>query len=307
VTTLDGKVAIVTGAGRGIGREEALALASQGARVVVNDLGGDRRGVGNDATPAQETAELIREMGGEAVVNGDDVSSWDGAERLVGQAIDTFGDLNVLVNNAGILRDAMSFNTTEDDWDAVIRVHLKGHFAPTKFASAYWRAQSKAGADVYGSIINTTSDSGLFSNAGQSAYDAAKAGIASLTLCLARELERYGVRVNAIAPRARTRLTATVGLTETPDEGTFDIMSPANVAPVVAWLAGPGAAGVNGQVFAVGGGTVVWLSGWHQTGILQRDSGWTVDDLIAQQGTLFAGGSSATPAHSIPGLDLGPR
>ncbi|HEX4431931.1 MAG TPA: SDR family oxidoreductase [Frankiaceae bacterium] len=305
MTTLDGKVAIVTGAGRGIGREEALALAAEGARVIVNDLGGDRRGVGNDATPAQETVQLIQDAGGEAIVNGDDVATWDGAERLVKQAIETFGRLDVLVNNAGILRDAMSFNTTEDDWDAVIRVHLKGHFAPTKFASAYWREQSKSGNAVSAAIINTSSDSGLFSNAGQSAYDAAKAGIASLTLCLARELERYGVRVNAIAPRARTRLTATVGVTETPDADTFDALSPANVAPVVAWLAGPGAAGVNGQVLAVGGGTVVWLSGWHQSGILEQDKQWTVDELAAHQEQLFGGGNSGTPAMMIPGMNFG--
>jgi NAD(P)-dependent dehydrogenase (short-subunit alcohol dehydrogenase family) len=301
---LDGKVAIVTGAGRGIGREEALALAGEGARVVVNDLGGDRRGEGTDATPAQETAQLIKDMGGDAVVNGDDVSTWSGAEKLVQQAIGTFGGLDVLVNNAGILRDVMSFNTSEEDWDAVIRVHLKGHFAPTKFAAAYWREQSKAGNPVSAAIINTSSDSGLFSNPGQSAYDAAKAGIASLTLCLARELERYGVRVNAIAPRARTRLTATVGMTEDPDPNTFDAMSPANVAPVVAWLAGPAASGVTGQVFAVGGGTVVWLGGWHQEGILQQDQRWTVDDLAAAQGQLFGGASSGVPKLSLPGLNM---
>jgi NAD(P)-dependent dehydrogenase (short-subunit alcohol dehydrogenase family) len=299
---LDGKVAIVTGAGRGIGREEALALAAEGARVIVNDLGGDRRGEGTDATPAQETAQLIKDIGGDAVVNGDDVSSWAGAERLVKQAVDTFGGLDVLVNNAGILRDVMSFNTTEEDWDAVIRVHLKGHFAPTRFAAAYWREQSKAGNPVSAAIINTSSDSGLFSNAGQSAYDAAKAGIASLTLCLARELERYGVRVNAIAPRARTRLTATVGMTDEPDPNVFDAMSPANVAPVVAWLAGPGAADVTGQVFAVGGGTVVWLGGWHQKGILQQDKRWTVDDLAAAQDKLFGGASSGIPQLTLPGL-----
>ncbi len=302
MSTLDGKVAIVTGAGRGIGREEALALAAEGARVVVNDLGGDRRGEGSDATPAQETVQLIKDMGGDAVVNGDDVSSWAGAERLVKQAIDTFGELDVLVNNAGILRDVMSFNTTEEDWDAVIRVHLKGHFAPTKFAAAYWREQSKAGSPRSAAIINTSSDSGLFSNPGQSAYDAAKAGIASLTLCLARELERYGVRVNAIAPRARTRLTATVGMTDEPDPTTFDAMSPANVAPVVAWLAGPGASSVTGQVFAVGGGTVVWVGGWHQAGILQQDKRWTVDGLAAAQDKLFGGASSGVPQLTLPGL-----
>ena len=220
------------------------------------------------------------------------------------QAIETFGGLNVLVNNAGILRDVMSFNTSEEDWDAVIRVHLKGHFAPTKFASAYWREQSKAGNPVSAAIINTSSDSGLFSNAGQSAYDAAKAGIASLTLCLARELERYGVRVNAIAPRARTRLTATVGLTETPDEARSTSCLPRTSRRSSRGWPAP----VRQASTARSSPSAAAPSSGCPAGIrpasCSTTSGWTVDDLIAQQGTLFGGGSSATPTQSIPGLDL---
>lgn len=301
---LDGKVAIVTGAGRGVGREEALLLAAEGARVVVNDLGADAKGAGTpDAAPAQQVVEEIKAAGGEAVVNGDDVADWKGAKNLVTQAVDTFGDLNILVNNAGILRDSMSFNTTEEDWDAVIRVHLKGHFAPSKFAAEYWRGRSKAGDPTTGRIINTTSDSGLFANPGQANYDAAKSGIATLTVVLARELERYGATANAIAPRARTRLTATIGMTDVPDPGTFDEMSPANIAPVIGWLSTDAAAKVNGQVFIVWGGHVIRVGGWHPLEEIQRDRRWTVADLVNTQNDLFGGKEPAgvTP-HSIPGF-----
>ena len=208
---LDGKVAIVTGAGRGIGREEALVLASEGAKVIVNDLGAGLHGEGGaDAHPAQEVVDLIKKNGGDAAVNGDDVSTWAGGKGLVEQAIDTFGSLDILVNNAGILRDKMSFNMDESDWDDVIRVHLKGHFTATHHAAVYWRNRSKSGEDVTGRIINTSSEAGLFGNAGQANYAAAKAGIAALTLVEARELGRYGVTSNAIAPRARTRMTETL-------------------------------------------------------------------------------------------------
>jgi len=228
VGLFDGKVAIVTGAGRGIGRSHALLLASEGAAVVVNDLGGSSGGEGADATPAEQVVEEITAKGGRAVVNSDSVSSWTGAEALVQQAVETFGGLDVLINNAGILRDKMSFNMDEAEWDAVIDVHLKGHFAPSRFAASYWRAKAKeTGAGVNAKIVNTASESGLYGNAGQANYAAAKAGIASMTIVMARELERSGVRVNAIAPVARTRLTETVaGDFMNPKEGEFDRFAP---------------------------------------------------------------------------------
>src|ERR687898_147523 len=209
--SLDGKVAIVTGAGRGIGREHALALAEAGARVVVNDLGGSLAGDGADTTPAQSVVDEIAAAGGEAVANADDVSDFDAAEHLVGQALEEYGRLDLLVNNAGILRDRMLVNMTEDEWDAVITVHLKGHFAPTRHAAAYWRARSKDGEEVRGRVINTSSPSGVFGNVGQVNYGAAKAGIAAFTIIAAQELARYGVTVNAIAPGARTRMTENLG------------------------------------------------------------------------------------------------
>ncbi|KAA2261200.1 SDR family NAD(P)-dependent oxidoreductase [Solihabitans fulvus] len=300
---LDGKVAIVTGAGRGIGREEALLLAGEGARVVVNDLGGGTTGEGADVRPAEEVVAEIAAAGGVAVASGADVSSWAGARELVRQAVDTFGGLDVLVNNAGILRDAMSFNLTEADWDAVIAVHLKGHFAPSRFAAEYWRARHKGGERGAWRIINTTSDSGLFGNPGQSNYAAAKAGIASLTLVLARELARYGVTVNAITPRARTRLTATLGLgQEPPDEG-FDPLSPKHVAPVVGWLATDAAGGVSGQVLIVNGTEVIVLGDYPVAGSVDNGGGapWTVDELVAGQATLFAERDPGVPPLAPPG------
>src|SRR5580693_9220822 len=228
---LDGKVAVVTGAGRGIGREEALLLAAEGARVVVNDVGAGLHGEGSsDVHPAEEVVALIRENGGEAAVNGDDISAWAGGKNVVEQAIDTFGSLDILVNNAGILRDKMSFNMDESDWDDVIRVHLKGHFAATHHAAVYWRNRAKSGEDVTGRIINTSSEAGLYGNAGQANYAAAKAGIAALTWVEARELARYGVTSNAIAPRARTRMTETIfgGDGMQADAGGFDAWDPKN-------------------------------------------------------------------------------
>jgi NAD(P)-dependent dehydrogenase (short-subunit alcohol dehydrogenase family) len=289
---LDGKVAIVTGAGRGIGRGEALLLAGEGAKVVVNDLGGAREGEGADKTPAQEVADEIVAGGGEAVANYDDVASWDGAESLVGQAIDTFGKLDILVNNAGILRDGMSFNMSESDWDAVIRVHLKGHFAPSRFAAVYWREKSKAGEPGAGRIINTSSESGLFGNAGQSNYAAAKAGIASMTIVLARELQKYGVTVNAIAPRARTRLTDTVAGADQymapPKDGGFDAWHPDNMAPLIGFLASDAAADVSGQVFVMWGDHVYVMRGWSLANELAAGGKrWTVEDLIARKTELF--------------------
>ena len=207
--SLDGKVAIVTGAGRGLGRAHALLLAQEGAKVVVNDLGGEWDGTGTDNRPAQQVVDEIKAAGGEAAANYDSCSNWKGAEGLITQAIDTFGDLNILINNAGILRDKMSFNMDEADWDGVIDVHLKGHFAPSHFAAKYWRGKAKAGDQPYARIVNTASEAGLYGNAGQANYGAAKAGIAALTIVLARELKNYGVTVNAISPRARTRMTET--------------------------------------------------------------------------------------------------
>jgi NAD(P)-dependent dehydrogenase (short-subunit alcohol dehydrogenase family) len=299
---LDGKVAIVTGAGRGIGREEALVLAGEGARVVVNDVGAGLHGEGSqDVHPAEEVVALIKEQGGEAAVNGDDISTWAGGKHVVEQAIDTFGSLDILVNNAGILRDKMSFNMDESDWDDVIRVHLKGHFAPTHHAAVYWRNRAKAGEDVSGRIVNTSSEAGLFGNAGQANYAAAKAGIAALTLVEARELGRYGVTSNAIAPRARTRMTETLfggdGMSAT--EGAFDAWDPRNIANVVGFLAAPSSADITGQIFVVFGGNIYAMSAYKPVGQLTREAAWSPEQLVAAKGDLFKGVSSGVPPFSF--------
>jgi NAD(P)-dependent dehydrogenase (short-subunit alcohol dehydrogenase family) len=278
---LDGRVAIITGAGRGLGREHALLFASEGAKVVVNDLGGDMRGDGGDPTPAEDVAAEIKAMGGEAVVNGDNVADWNGAQRMVQQAVESFGDLHILVNNAGILRDRVIINMTEDEWDAVVAVHLKGHFCPTRHAATYWREQTKAGKEVKASIIHTTSTSGLFANPGQANYDAAKSGIATFSQVCAKELVRYGVRSNAIAPGARTRLTeATPGLGErvqAPEEG-FDVWHPANVSPFVAYLATEDCP-ITGEAFMVQGGRVQRAQSWTPAQRIDQDDRWTVEQL----------------------------
>jgi NAD(P)-dependent dehydrogenase (short-subunit alcohol dehydrogenase family) len=280
---LDGRVAIITGAGRGLGREHALLFASEGAKVVVNDLGGDMHGEGGDPSSAMQTVDDIKAMGGEAVVNGDNVADWEGAQRMVQQAIDAFGDLHVLVNNAGILRDRVIINMTEAEWDAVIAVHLKGHFCPTRHAAAYWREQTKAGKEVNASIVHTSSTSGLFSNPGQANYGAAKTGIATLSQICAKELSRYGVRSNAIAPAARTRLTeATPGLSEVvkaPEAG-FDVWDPANVSPFVAYLA-TGGCPFTGETFLVQGGKVQRVQSWSAAEVIEKDDRWTVEELAA--------------------------
>jgi len=287
--TLDGRVAIVTGAGRGIGREHALLFTREGAAVVVNDLGGANDGTGEDAGPAQQVVDEIVAAGGTAVANTDNVASWDGAEGLVDQAVSEFGRLDVLVNNAGILRDAFIAGMTESQWDAVIAVHLKGHAATLHHAAAYWKAQTKAGETVNASVINTASASGTFMpNAGQGNYGAAKAGIAALTLVAADELERYGVRVNAIAPIARTRLTlATPGVgalfAEEVPEGEFDAFSPTNISPLVARLADANCK-ITGKVFAVQGGAISELAGWHDVTTIESDGPWTVADLADRLG-----------------------
>ncbi len=296
---LDGKVAIVTGAGRGIGREEALLLAGMGAKVIVNDVGASLQGEGGDKHPAEEVVELIKANGSDGAVNASDVSSWEGAKAMVDQAVDTFGQLDILVNNAGILRDKMSFNMEESDWDDVIRVHLKGHFATAHHAAVYWRGRAKAGEDVTGRIINTSSEAGLYGNAGQANYSAAKAGIASLTWVLARELGRYGITVNSISPRARTRMTEGL-FTEMSTEGeAFDKFDPKNIAQLVGFLATDDAADVTAQNFIVFGGDIYATGGFHPVGELHRDSAWTPEELIAAKGELFAGVSSGIPKFSF--------
>ncbi|HEY7104856.1 MAG TPA: SDR family oxidoreductase [Acidimicrobiia bacterium] len=256
----EGRVCVVTGAGRGLGREYALSLAEHGAKVVVNDLGGARDGTGADTGPAHDVVVEITAAGGEAAANTDDVSTWDGAAHLVEQAVETFGRLDVLVNNAGILRDRMVFSMTEDEWDAVIRVHLKGTFAPSHHAAAYWRDRSKAGETLDARLVNTTSVSGLYANVGQTNYGAAKAGIATFTQIAAQELERYGVTVNAIAPGALTRLTGDLEMT---DELRRDF-APTWVAPVITWLASHDSAGVTGQVIEASGLVLAVAEGWHR-------------------------------------------
>jgi len=285
--TLDGRVAVITGAGRGIGREHALLFAAEGASVVVNDLGGANDGAGADTGPAQAVVDEIVAAGGKAVANTDNVADWAGAKALVEQAVSEFGGLDVLVNNAGILRDAFIAGMDEAQWDSVIAVHLKGHFAPLRHAAEYWKARAKAGETVRASVINTASASGTFlPNAGQSNYGAAKAGIAALTLVAADELDRYGVRVNAIAPIARTRLTlATPGMgalfAQEVEEGEFDAFDPANIAPMVAYLATEGCP-FTGKVFAVQGGAISELRGWRGERTVETDGPWTVAGIDEQ-------------------------
>jgi len=282
---LDGRVAIITGAGRGLGREHALLFASEGAKVVVNDLGGDLHGEGEDRAPAQLVVDEIKAMGGEAVGNTDSVADWDGAKRLVDTAVETFGKLDVLVNNAGILRDRVLVNMTEQEWDAVIHVHLKGHFCPTHHAAVYWREQAKAGNEIKASIIHTTSTSGLLGNPGQTNYGAAKSGIATFSQICSMELGRYGVRSNAIAPAARTRLTEqTPGLSEVvkapEDAATFDAWDPANVSPFVAYLATADCP-FSGEAFLVQGGLVQRFAPWTLSEKIDKGDRWTVAELAA--------------------------
>jgi NAD(P)-dependent dehydrogenase (short-subunit alcohol dehydrogenase family) len=284
----DGRVAIVTGAGRGIGREHALLLAAQGAKVVVNDLGGARDGEGADAGPAQQVVDEIVAAGGEAVANTDDISDFSGAENLVKTATSSFGRLDVLINNAGILRDRMLVNMTEAEWDAVIKVHLKGTFAPTHFAANHWRERSKAGDEVDGRIINTTSPSGIYGNVGQTNYGAAKAGIAAFTIITAKELGRYGVTCNAIAPAAITRMTEDLGMGSIQDEKVKEQLSPKHIAPIVCWLSSPLSRSVTGRVFDVTGRMLSVSEGWHRGPSIEGPDddpevlGHAVLDLVAQ-------------------------
>jgi len=279
----DGRVVIVTGAGRGIGREHALAYAAEGAKVVVNDLGGDMDGSGSSITPAQEVAEEVRALGRRAIVNGDDVSDEAGAEKLINSAIEEFGRLDVLVNNAGILRDRMLTNMSFAEWDDVIRVHLRGTFAPSHFAAAYWRDRAKAGEENDARLICTSSSSGIYGNTGQTNYGAAKAGIAAFTIIAAMELERYDVTVNAIAPGAATRMTIPLrearGVKSTATAEGFDPSTPDNIAPLVVWLGSPESRGVNGRVFNVHGGRISVAEGWSPGPEASVDRRWDPAEL----------------------------
>ncbi|MFC3964270.1 SDR family oxidoreductase [Nocardia jiangsuensis] len=270
-----GRTVIVTGAGRGIGRAHALAFAAAGARVVVNDLGSALDGAATGETPAEQVVAEIRAAGGEAVANGDDVADWDGSRNLVRQAIDTFGGLDVLVNNAGFVRDRMLVNLAEDEWDAVVRVHLKGHFAPLRHAAEYWRGESKAGRTPSARVINTSSGAGLQGSVGQGNYGAAKAGIAALTLTAAAEFGRYGVTVNAIAPSARTRMTETVFAEMMSTQGSdFDAMAPENISPLVVWLGSAESGDVTGKIFEVEGGKVALADGWRHGTPIDKGQRW---------------------------------
>jgi NAD(P)-dependent dehydrogenase (short-subunit alcohol dehydrogenase family) len=294
---LEGKVAIVTGAGRGIGREHALALAGAGAKVVVNDLGASLSGEGTDRRPAEEVAEEIRSSGGEAVADYENVADFAGAERLVRRALDAFGGLDILLNNAGILRDRMLVNMTEQEWDAVINVHLKGHFAPTRHAAAYWRERSKAGDPVRGRVINTSSPSGVFGNVGQANYGAAKGAIAAFTLIAAQELARYGVTVNCLAPNARTRMTEqTFGELPPPAEGS-DPLDPGNIPPIAVALCADEAQAITGQCFFVYGGAVNVLRAWDVGELIATDGRWQAADFLAELKDRFPEG--AAPAGMI--------
>ena len=313
--SLDGRVAIITGAGRGIGREHALLMASEGAKIVVNDLGGAADGSGADASPAEEVVSEIRDMGGEAVANGASVTDWEGVQGMVNQAVETFGDLHILINNAGILRDRVVVNMTEPEWDAVLEVHTKGHFVPTRWAAAYWREQTKAGNTGDRAIVNTASGA-MLGNLGQYNYSGAKAAIAAMTLVAAGELGRYGVRVNCLAPIARTRLTlATPGLEDVvkaPDDPSeFDKWDPANISPLVGYLSTEGCP-FTGGVFHVGGNEVGLYGGWSldSEDIIATDGRWTVADLQAKASALADGRSelaSVTTSIGDTFKDFGKR
>ena len=287
---LEGRVAIVTGAGRGIGRAHALELASHGARVVVNDYGVSLSGEGTGETPAEEVVALIRERGGEAATNGADVADFEAAAAMVQQAIEELGGLDILVNNAGFVRDRMLVNTSEEEWDAVIRVHLKGHFAPLRHAGAYWRSESKEGRQRAARVINTSSGAGLQGSVGQATYSAAKAGIAGLTLVAAQELGRYGVTVNAIAPVARTRMT----------EGAFDtsqMAAPEDNSPVVAWLASEEAGDVTGRVIEIDGSTITVENGWAHGPARDNGERWDATEVGPALRELLAEAPTPEPVY----------
>ncbi|MEV6148311.1 SDR family oxidoreductase [Streptomyces sp. NPDC051992] len=294
-----GRVAVVTGAGRGLGRAHALAFAAEGAKVVVNDLGVGLDGSGGTAGPAQQVVEEIRAAGGEAVAHHGDIATADGAASLVATALDSFGRLDTLVNNAGFLRDRMLVNLDEDDWDAVTRVHLRGHFLPLKHAAAHWRAEVKAGRVPEARVVNTGSGAGLLGSVGQGGYSAAKAGIVALTLVAAAEMGRYGVQVNAIAPAARTRMTEET-FAETmaaPGEGAFDAMAPENVSPLVVWLGSAACAGVSGRVFEAEAGRITVMEGWRPGPTADKGARWSPAEAGAAVSELLAAAEAPQPVY----------
>jgi NAD(P)-dependent dehydrogenase (short-subunit alcohol dehydrogenase family) len=296
----EGRVVVITGAGRGIGRSHALEFARQGARVVVNDLGANVDGSGSSDGPAGEVVDAIRAAGGEATVNGDDVASWEGADRLIAAALETYGRLDVLVCNAGILRDRMIVSMTEDDWDAVMRVHLKGLFCPVRHAVRYWREQVKAGHDVDARIVTTSSGAGLYGSIGQANYSAAKAGIAAFTIVAAAELARYGVTANAIAPAARSRMTeaAFPEMMAAPAAG-FDAMNADNVAPLVVWLGSGESKDVTGRVFEVQGGEISVASGWGKGPAMDKGERWDPAELGPVVRELLALAAVSVPVFGV--------
>lgn len=293
---MSGRIVIVTGAGRGIGRAHALAFAADGAQVVVNDVGASLDGHGGEAGPAQAVVSEIVAAGGSAVANTDDVASWEGAASLVRTALDAFGGLDVLVNNAGFLRDRMLVNLAEDEWDAVVRVHLKGHFAPLRHAAEYWRGEAKAGRPRAARVINTSSGAGLLGSVGQGNYSAAKAGILGLTTVAAAELGRYGVTVNAIAPAARTRMTEKTFDMAAPAEG-FDAMAPENVSPLVVWLGSTESSDVTGRVFEVDGGRVGLADGWRHGPSRDKGARWAPAELGPVVAELLAEAVDPEPVY----------
>lgn len=286
---LDGKVAIVTGAGRGLGREEALALAKDGARVIVNDIGASLDGEGVDQSPAAQTVNDIKAAGGTAMTSYEDISAWAGAKRVIDQAYDTYGQLDIVVNNAGVLRDRMMFNMQEDEFDLVMKVHCKGHFAMTRHACERWRTAAKSSGKVFGRIVNTASEAGLLGSAGNSNYAMAKAAIAALTISTAREMGKYGVTANFIAPRARTRMTESMpnnSMFAKPEEG-FDYFHPAWPAQLVVALASEQAGDLNGQGFIVWGGNVTLVRGWHTVGAISGNEAFAAADILKRKDELF--------------------
>ncbi|MFD1815683.1 SDR family oxidoreductase [Rhodococcus gannanensis] len=298
---VDGRVVIVTGAGRGIGRAHALAFAAEGAKVVVNDIGVGGDGTATGESPGELVVAEIVAAGGTAVVNGDDVASWEGAQNLVQTALDNFGGLDVLVNNAGFLRDRMLVGMSEEEWDSVIRVHLKGHFAPLRHAAAFWRAESKAGRPVDARIINTSSGAGLQGSIGQGNYAAAKAGIAEMTIQAAAELKNYGVSVNAIAPSARTRMTLGAGgamaeMMAAPENG-FDAMAPENISPLVVWLGSTESKDVTGRVFEVEGGKITVAEGWRHGPAQDKGDRWDPKEIGPVVADLLAKAEVPTPVY----------